>query len=248
VNTLVDLTILVPAVIGLFWGAVIVGRELETGTVALVWTQTVTKRRWLGSKLITLFAAALLSGAAVSGLVTWWSSTRNATLESRFGGLQFDIQGVAPVGYTIFAAALGLASGVIWRRALPAMATTVGGYIGVRMVVELFLRPHYMAPVSTLSGLSKGFGPPTGSLNVGSDILLHGRVLGGAIRMPEQCASGSSRPASDACLDRLGYQLRQTYQPAGRYWTFQWIEFGIFAALAVLLTAVAVVLLRRRDA
>jgi hypothetical protein len=27
-----------------------------------------------------------------------------------------------------------------------------------------------------------------------------------------------------------------TYQPAGRYWPFQWIETGIFLALALALT------------
>ena len=48
-------------------------------------------------------------------------------------------------------------------------------------------------------------------------------------------------------MSRLGYQFRVTYQPASRYWTFQWIEFGIFAALSVLLVGATVVLLRRRD-
>ena len=36
--------------IGIFWGAPLVARELETGTYRLVWTQGVT-RRWLAVKL-----------------------------------------------------------------------------------------------------------------------------------------------------------------------------------------------------
>ena len=247
VNTLVDLTILVPAVIGLFWGAVLIGRELENGTVALVWTQTVTKRHWLRVKLLTLFVGAAASGAAVSGLVTWWSSTRNATLESRFGGLQFDIQGIAPIAYTVFAAALGLFAGALWRRALPAMATTIGGFVGVRLLVELFARPHFMSPVVKLYPMREGDPTPASALKISSDLLLHGRVFTGPIRL--SCGGhANTREQMNACLDRMGYQFRVTYQPADRYWTFQWIEFGIFIALAAALVGATVFVLRRRDA
>jgi ABC-type transport system involved in multi-copper enzyme maturation permease subunit len=39
--------LLAPAVIGLFWGAPLIARELETGTDALAWNQSVTRTRWL---------------------------------------------------------------------------------------------------------------------------------------------------------------------------------------------------------
>ncbi len=38
-----------PAIVGAFWGAPLVARELETGTHRLVWNQTVTRSRWLAS-------------------------------------------------------------------------------------------------------------------------------------------------------------------------------------------------------
>ncbi len=37
---------LTPAVTGLFWGAPLLARELETGTFALAWSQSVTRARW----------------------------------------------------------------------------------------------------------------------------------------------------------------------------------------------------------
>src|SRR4051812_50063354 len=40
-----------PALIGIFWGAPLVARELETGTYRLVWNQSVTRGRWLATKL-----------------------------------------------------------------------------------------------------------------------------------------------------------------------------------------------------
>ena len=246
INLVVDLTLMVPLLIGVFWGATFIGRELETGTVALVWTQSTTRRRWLVSKIATLFAFTLLVSGADSVLVTWWSNAHNSLVESRFTGLQFDIQNAAPVGYALFAAGLGLAAGVVTRRTLPAMASTVGGFVAVRLLVELWVRPHYMSPISKVYSFKAMDPTPAGSLNIGTDLLHDGQVDNGPIRVP--CTRAGTREQMNTCMQHLGYHFRTTYQPANRYWTFQWIEFSIFVGLAALLTAAAVVLLRRRDA
>ena len=41
------LVIALPAFVGMFWGAPLISREFETGTQALVWQQSVPRRRWL---------------------------------------------------------------------------------------------------------------------------------------------------------------------------------------------------------
>jgi hypothetical protein len=81
-----------------------------------------------------------------------------------------------------------------------------------------------------------------------TDTLLHDRSFSGPLRLPAECFTTSSRTASDACLAQHGYSSIVKYQPASRYWTFQWIESGIFVALAAILVALAVVAVRRRDA
>ena len=45
-----------------------------------------------------------------------------------------------------------------------------------------------------------------------------------------------------------GYTQWTSYQPTGRYWTFQWIEFGWLTALAAVLLTATLLLVRRRDA
>jgi ABC-2 family transporter protein len=249
-NILIDITVVVPVVIGIFWGATIVGKELESGTATLAWTQAISRRRWFWSKVAILFALTGLASGTVAALVTWWSNVHNATRESRFGGLQFDIQGVAPVGYALFAAALGLAAGVLWRRSLPAMATTLAAFVGVRIIVESFLRSHYMTPVTRYVPLVGRPEPPAGSMPLSSDLMLNGHVISGRMPVPLRCTRLPNREAFDACMRHLGldYQVRLVYQPANRYWTFQWIEFGLFVTLAVIFTGVAIVALRRRDA
>ena len=56
---------LAPALIGAFWGAPLVARELEAGTHRLVWNQSVTRTRWLATKL---GLTAAVAAAAVGGL------------------------------------------------------------------------------------------------------------------------------------------------------------------------------------
>jgi hypothetical protein len=248
INLLVDLSVAVPLVIGMFLGATVVGRELETGTAVVAWTQSVTRRRWLVSKLLLLFGLTVFASAVDAALVTWWSNTHNAAVESRFAGLQFDIQGVVPIGYAVFASAVGLAAGVLWRRSLPAMATTIGAFVGVRLAVEVYARPHYMSPKTVFPGFAYDGGVPPGAAVISKDMTLHGQLVSGDVSLPATCARTASRTAADACMSRAGYSFRITYQPADRYWTFQWIEFGIFAALAAVLVVVAVVTLTRRDA
>jgi hypothetical protein len=56
------LVAILPALIGLFWGAPLVAREFESGTYRLAWTQT-TPTRWLAIKLAgSAWRAWLLRG------------------------------------------------------------------------------------------------------------------------------------------------------------------------------------------
>jgi len=96
----------VPLLFGLFWGAPLVAKELEEGTQDLVWVQGVTRRRWMTSNVSWTLIAAVLWGAAMSALVSWWRGPEDILKGGRFG-VSFDITGLVPVAYTVFAVALG---------------------------------------------------------------------------------------------------------------------------------------------
>ncbi|HEY5185161.1 MAG TPA: ATP-binding cassette domain-containing protein [Actinomycetes bacterium] len=146
----VNLSIVAPALLGRFWGAPLVAKETDDGTHVLVWTQSVTRRRWMGTNLAEALLAAAVWGALLSALVSWWRIPENA-LFGRFAG--FDVQGIVPVAYSVFAVALGIAVGAWLRRPLPALATTLGVLVAVRAVVGLFLRPHLLAPLRAMEPL-----------------------------------------------------------------------------------------------
>jgi hypothetical protein len=260
VGFLVIMTLGVPALFGLFWGAPLVASELETGTSQFAWMQSVTRKRWLAVTAGEMLLAAAAWGGAVSGLVTWWSGPDNALQLDQFKPGRFDIMGIVPVGYALFAMALGLCAGALIRRTLPALAVTLAGFIVVRAAVTLWLRPHYLSAVTVTYKLFSGYTPAGSYWQLAQGIRFPGGGLvpapnGAAIdgipvgSLPPACAAAASgiRPGP-ACRQALAaFHGFITYQPASRYWAFQGIEFGIFAALAAALIAVTAVVLLRRD-
>jgi hypothetical protein len=135
-----------PALIGLFFGAPLVARELETGTFRLAWTQSVTRRRWLAVKLGLIGLASMAVGGLLTWMVDWWASPLDAANKSRFNPGPFAWHGVAPIAYAAFAFTLGATAGVLLRRTVPAMAATLAGFVAARLAVENWIRPNLAPP------------------------------------------------------------------------------------------------------
>jgi ABC-type transport system involved in multi-copper enzyme maturation permease subunit len=165
----------VPALLGVFWGAPLVARELESGTYRLAWNQSVTRSRWLAAKLgLSVLAVAVVVGILTTA-ITWWSHPldgaqggQHGSLASRMTPIAFGMRGVVPVGYAIFALVLGTLIGLVVRRSIPAMALTLVVYVLVQVAVPLWVRPHLVAPItktetiseSTIDGISSEAGGP----------------------------------------------------------------------------------------
>jgi hypothetical protein len=233
-------TMILPALLGVLWGAPMVAGEFEGGTQNLIWTQSITRRRWMGSNLAWAIGFAALWGTALSILVSWWRVPENGLFDRLSPGA-FDIQGIVPVAYCVLAMSLGIAAGVLLRRVLPAVATALGAFVGLRALVALFLRQHFVAPVTKVLpiNVSNVAGPSA-----------HSWWLAGYIASPsgQSSATGIAVPRAcetpvysqfQACLASHGYHRIVSYQPADRFWTFQVIEACIFALLAAALLALA---------
>jgi ABC-type transport system involved in multi-copper enzyme maturation permease subunit len=143
----------VPAIVGVFWGAPLVARELEAGTHRLAWTQSVTRTRWLATKLgVTGLAAMAITGLASLLMLRWSGSldtaintgqTSNGPLGvARIAPPFFGARGIAPIGYAAFALALGVSAGIVARRVVPAMAITLALFVAVQIAMPAFLREH----------------------------------------------------------------------------------------------------------
>ncbi|WP_062429770.1 ABC transporter permease subunit [Herbidospora daliensis] len=188
-----------PALIGLFWGAPLITRELEAGTHLLVWNQGVSRARWLAVKLgfIGLVAVAM---ACVAGLVvTWWSRPLDSSAMPELAQMTpvvFGARGVAPMGYAAFAFVLGVTVGMLVRRTLTAMALTLVVFVAVQVAMPTLVRPHFMTPVTATHEL--------GRVNVGG---LHVQQGGGEVRIAVQPAVPGAAGAwvlSSVLLDPSG--------------------------------------------
>jgi hypothetical protein len=139
------------------------------------------------------------------------------------------------------------------RRVVPAIVATLAVYTGLAVAAGLYLRPHYLAPLITrnpnvpgsawiLSQWStkdgrfafSGF-PPGNLINQFCSALPPGK-------------GGLSVEGFTQCLARHGYTQWTSYQPASRFWPFQWIEGGWLLALSALLIAATIWLVRHRAA
>ena len=248
-----------PALIGIFWGAPLVTREIETGTFRLAWNQSVTRTRWLAVKIGLIGLTAMATGGLLSLMVTWSDSpvdraaglaTGSPAFLNRLTPLLFGARGITPIGYAAFAFALGVSAGVLIRRTVPAMAATLAVFAAVQLAWPQLVRPHLITPVRSIVALNPanieglqitnnnsmtvytGVSKPDAWILSNQTVNAAGHVFTGPV--PQVCNTSSFQ----ACQTALGnMHLRQlvSYQPASRYWALQWYETAIFLVLAAVL-------------
>jgi len=180
----------VPGLVGVFWGAPMIAREVESGTHRLIWTQSITRNRWLATKLGLGMLGAGAAGGLVGLALTWWSHPLDKAINggapksgslfdlARIGPEMFASRGIAPIGYAVLAFSVGVLAGAVIRRTVAAMAVTLAAYVLIQVFMPIWVRPHLVTPTvqttaitpDTLHGI-RGQGPdgPIDGLEVASD-------------------------------------------------------------------------------
>jgi hypothetical protein len=279
-----SLCIVLPALLGIFWGAPLIARELESGTYRLAWTQGVTRTRWLCTKVAVVGIASAAAMGVLAWMITWWASPLDTINANRFSSQVYDTHYLVPIGYGAFAFALGVTAGVLWRRTIPAMATTLGAYLATQLLFISDVRPHLLSPVTKLVAFSKdtGFGfsrSPSGplSFSVSPPSMPNAWVAKTVLRgknglqmsshwLRVNCAAllktpppgaqgrtikaGAPPPAFSDCVNKIAKNFHEllTYQPASRFWAFQWYELTIYVVAAVVLCGASCWWVCRRNA
>jgi hypothetical protein len=251
----------VPVLVGVFAGAPILARELDSGTFRFAWTQGAGRIRWTVARLALPALTVTAAAAAFSQLFNWFYWPFFASgMDSRFAGQFFNLTGVAFPAWTLAAFAIGALAGVLIRRAVAAMAAAMAVWAGLMLVTYAFLRRHYLAPL-----LNKGAGAPSRGTNPawvlsqwwtgpnGKPVpfnTLMGLIRGAPKGPTKQVGPNSFSTVVDPFrwLAQHGYTEWTSYQPASRYWPFQWIEGCWLLALSLLLIAATIWVVRRRAA
>jgi hypothetical protein len=147
------------------------------------------------------------------------------TSGQRFASFFFDVDGVVVFGYALFALALGVFAGAVTGRLLPAMATTIVGFVGIRLLVMLAARIRYL---------------PTETRVLENTLDL-------AIPQMRNDFSGDWIVAAGSKVDTASAEVL-TIHPHQPALGFQAIETAIFVALAVGLFVATIYSIRRRIA
>jgi hypothetical protein len=242
-----------PALIGAFWGAPLIARELEAGTHRLAWNQSITRTRWLATKLAVIGGAAAATVGLLSWALTSWAHHIDRVNANRITPLVYGTRGIVPIGYALFAFALGVTMGLLIRRTVPAMAATLAVYIAAVVSMPLWIRAH-LAPAShtalpldvdNIHGMRIGPGgiqitgggsPHDAWVLSNTTITPTGAVFHGPPD-PRYCGENSGFKSCTDWIGTLGLRENFVYQPGSHFWALQWAETGIFVAAAVLLAA-----------
>jgi hypothetical protein len=253
----------VPALIGAFVGAPVLARELEAGTFRYAWTQGFGRWRWALAKLVALAVVVAAAGGAFGAMVSWYyqpylAPGNHALSLSEWSPLApglFDLHGLGFATWTLAAFAIGALAGMLVRRVVPAIVAALAVYAGLAIAAALYLRQHYLAPLVTGKPgmwVSPGSAWVTGqqwTTKGGRPVSLSvvGQVLQGA---PQLAGKGGVPKflSSVQYVIQHGYRVWTSYQPASRFWPFQFIEAGWLLALSVLLIGATTWLVRRRPA
>ncbi len=234
-----------PLLLGALVGAPLVAREVEQRTFVLAWTQSISRLRWLRWKLaLVLGAGVLLFGVLMGGLIWWWGPL--AQYQGSFAGSgAFDITGPVFPAAALLALSLGIFAGALTRRTVLAIFLTIALFLAIRLPVEMWWRSHFLPPVTVTWPIEQETPPVTLSVQdweIDSGLIdAQGNPYKGPV------LSYCDNPESFAqCAKSQGFQAYyRTYHPADRFWTFQWIETGIYLAFSTLALLATVWLVRR---
>lgn len=223
-------------------GASLIGRELESGTAQLAWTQGVSPARWLAAKLAV---PALLTTLGCTALVLAYRRAWSAHPGLRDGDwtsvTTFVARGPATVAYALCALALGALTALLLRRTLPALGVSLAATWALHFALERF-REHLWPSVTRVTATEDVW--PRHVWQLESGTIEHGHRVAHAGGSPCEGNPAQVKQCADK-LDITGYY--QVYHPRSHYWPLHLVESGIVLAVAALATVLAFRLLPRRS-
>ncbi|MDX3520298.1 ABC transporter permease [Streptomyces scabiei] len=227
----------VPVLIGAWAGGALIGRELETGTARLSWTQSVSPARWLAAKL-AVPAAVIVSGTVLLTLLNrlvWWREERLRPLSGTrdwWESATFVGHGTLATAFALLGLATGVVAGLLVRRSLPALGLGLTGTAVLAGVLQA--NHHLLWPAETVVSRSP-------EQNWTGELVDRGFVTGTGERVSDlRCADFSCNRRSDAV------SFYADFHPSAHFWPLQLVETGIVLAVTALLVRAAFHLLRRR--
>ncbi len=209
----------VPFLVAAWAGGALVGRETESGTARLAWTQGVSPARWLASRLVLPAVLTAAGTGLLAGLHHWaWATSRERIDNTKFwyDAATFHANGIVPMALALAGLAAGALAGLLLRRAMAALAAaavTVGVlWAGVHAAL-----PYLWPSVTRVSSLREG--PLGRGLQVGEGVLTAGAAGRRPRATPASCTAAATpwptwaRPPSTATCTPPRTTGRSSWSP-----------------------------------
>jgi len=213
--------------------------DLDSGTYRLAWTQSLSRRHWLGRHLGVAFAAIAVSMSLLPALYRWWLAPMPQPDAADFI-TWFELKGVVSYGWALLAFGLVLAVGVVTRRTI--VALIVGGLLAFTVFAPWinFGRPHLVAPIVRDNSV-----PYTqGDYGIGSYILdRNGQEISSEtywnLCAPDGNPALVTLEMTDACEAANGLTFINQVHPWSHYWPMQLRELALVGLVGLGLTGLA---------
>lgn len=253
---------ILPVIVGVFVGAPLVSREIESGTYRFAFSQATGRTRYLLAGVAMLGVFVAVGGVVLGLLIAGWAHPFEVVgvSESMWKPGNFVTSWCLLAAWSLLGLAVGTLIGTVVKKTVPAMATAlvvVGGLV-VASIVEGVRRLIFIAPLvsKTITPRGLGVGSIARSASTGDGPqgawLIRSWMTGpdGAVLSPSQTnrmltlvsvnKTGRIGALHLLALHHVSYWV--SYQPASRMPLFQ----GVAALLLLLLAAIATVLTVRR--
>ncbi|WP_405728332.1 ABC transporter permease [Streptomyces sp. NBC_01537] len=227
----------IPILIGVFVGAPLIAGDLENGTAKLVTSQSVSRVRWIATKLAITVLVVAVGTAVLAGVFSWfWSPVRDhENFISWVSGTGFDNSGPMLTALTLFTLVGGVAIGMVLRRSLLAMVVTFGFAVAVQIIWSYFrLDLGNSVTLTTNKGVLDS--SPT-LPNAAYELDRWFTTASGKLYGWSTCVTEPEAKVK-GCLDQKGIVgWRVDYLPYSEMSSMQWFGASILLALTAALTA-----------
>ncbi|MFJ6852274.1 ABC transporter permease [Streptomyces sp. NPDC091271] len=240
----------IPVLAGVLLGAPLIAGDLETGTAKLVTSQSVSRLRWLITKLAVPAAMLALSTGVLTAVLTWWWNPLKGLSDALIWTSFFSVTGVVPVAYALLTFTVGVAVGLLLRRTLVSMVVTLGIVVAIGFVWdELWRSLGHIMSVST----DKGVGPGAVRPELPTEAEQQGQGTyfltssGDRLDWTTCLDQVENDRAHTACLESkhvIGWSM--DYLPVFQMQTMQWLGAGIMLALAAVVATFVILWGRKR--
>jgi hypothetical protein len=232
-----------PPLLGMFAGAPLFAREIEQRTHIFGLTQSISRKRWLATKLVMAGGSFAVSMTILGLVAAWALEPVNFVMSGRLTPPLFEIQGLTVGVYATLAFTIGATAGLLLRNTLPAMVITLALYVVLLLVVANGVRPGYAEPVvlkAPIQAGSKPYEPQAWVIGFG-----YLDANGNEAPTMGSCTSGPEK-VSDCTQSKFIIESYTRVHLPERFWRFQFTEAGLFLLLSAGLLGLGAWAARRR--